>query len=307
MTTALEEACERVGAVARDAGIIAWLYAVRLRPDLPSGLDPGPEARLDAGGTTPNAVASLYKLPLALAWAELVEAGDREAAAVLDLAAEYRSPGPTGVGMLLDDVSLTARDAVRMMLAVSDNACADAVLRHLGRETVNAELARLGLGSTVIRRGSADAIRRVMADTGAASAGEAETLLAGPDEDRGTSQYDPALASASTAQELCRALALVWRRDAEAHRCVREAMSRQAWRHRVASGFPHDDVLVSGKTGTLVRLRHEAAVIEFPHEWPIAVTVLTRAVRSERHLPRVDAAIGELARIAVTPLRRPLD
>jgi hypothetical protein len=36
---------------------------------------------------------------------------------------------------------------------------------------------------------------------------------------------------------------------------------------------------------------------------PVAVTVLTRAVCNERHLPRVDAAIGELARTAVTALR----
>ena len=35
----------------------------------------------------------------------------------------------------------------------------------------------------------------------------------------------------------------------------------------------------------------------------VGVVVLTRAARPERHLPRVDAAIGELARVAVGPLR----
>ena len=80
-------------------------------------------------------------------------------------------------------------------------------------------------------------------------------------------------------------------------------MALQAWRHRIGSGFPHDDVTVHGKTGTLGNLRHEAAVIGFPHEHPVAVTILTRAVRNERHLPRADTAIGELARTAVTALR----
>ncbi len=86
---------------------------------------------------------------------------------------------------------------------------------------------------------------------------------------------------------------------------VREAMRRQVWRHRVASGFPHDDVVVAGKTGTLGRLRHEIAVVEIPGEVPVAVSVLTRSLRPESHQPRVDTAIGVIARTAVHPLRRP--
>jgi len=100
-------------------------------------------------------------------------------------------------------------------------------------------------------------------------------------------------------------LALLW--DHARHEHVRSSMRLQAWRHRVGSGFPHDDVAVHGKTGTLGRLRHEAAVVEFPGEHPVAVAVLTKSARPEIHQPRVDATIGEIARVAVTALRRSRD
>lgn len=286
----------KLEAIASDAGVTAWVHASRLG---------GPPAAVDHGGAEPVATASLYKLPLALAWADFVAAGRLDASLPIELPARTRTAGPTGVAMLLDNVTLTARDAVRLMLAVSDNACADAVLEQVGRTALNQHLRELGVSHTVVRRGSGATIKEVMRETGAATVGEAEELLANPDHDQSTSQYDPALASASSAAEMCHILATLWQRTSPAHKIVRDAMSRQVWRHRIASGFPHDDVLVAGKTGTLVRLRHEAAVVVFPGEHPVAVTVLTRAVRSERHLPRVDTAIGELARVAVTPLRMP--
>lgn len=287
----------RLHDISVDAGMSAWVHACRLG---------GEPASVDYRGSELVATASLYKLPLSLVWADFAHDGRIDPRAVIDLPAKGRTPGPTGVAMLLDDVRLSSRDALRMMLTISDNACADALLDHIGREPLNQHLRDLGVSETVVRRGSAAATMQVMRETSAATPGEAEALLASPDDDRASSQYDPALSSASTAAEMCRILSMLWQRGSAAHECVRDAMHLQAWRHRIASAFPHDDVLVAGKTGTLVRLRHEAAVVTFPGEHPIAVTVLTRAVRSERHLPRVDAAIGALARVAVTPLRVPV-
>ena len=289
---------DKLAGIARDAGVTASVHATRLA---------GEPMSVDLDGGAPVAMASLYKLPLALAWADLVAAGETDDRMMVPLPAASRAPGPTGVSMLLDDVQLTARDVTRMMLALSDNSCADALMRVMGRDRVNEHLAALGLTATVIRRSSRSSSRAVMRETGAPNPAEAERRLAHPDGAVETSQYDPALSSASTARELCQVLRLLWTRDSAPHKCVKDAMAAQPWRHRIGSGFPHDDVRVSGKTGTLVRLRHEGAVVEFPHEVPVAVTVLTRAVRPERHLPRVDAAIGDLARTAVTALRIPLD
>lgn len=283
-----------LAATAKDAGLTVWLHATRLT---------GPDAQIDLNGSEPVALASLYKLPVALVWADLVTIGELDPLTPLPMPARGRIQGPTGVAMLLDDVTLTARDAVRLMLAVSDNSCADAVIAHIGQDRLNAHLLELGLPDTVVRRGSGEVQQELMLDTGTTTPSEADRQLADPDHERRTRLYDPAYSSASTATDTCVVLAQLWQRDSAAHRCVRDAMALQAWRHRIGSGFPHDDVTVHGKTGTLGRLRHEAAVIGFPHEHPVAVTVLTRAVRNERHLPRVDAAIGELARTAVTALR----
>jgi beta-lactamase class A len=267
----------------------------------------GPPGTVVLGDAEPVAVASLYKLPLALVWADLVAAGLLAVDQPVRLAAGSRTPGPTGVAMLLDDVVLSARDAVRLMLAVSDNACGDALLALVGLARVHDRLTELGLPPTLVRQGSAEETRAVLRDTGAGSWAAAQRTLADPDLAVETSQYDPAFASAATAAQLGQVLRLLWSREGAVHDLVRDAMAHQAWRHRVGSGFPHDDVVLLGKTGTLGRLRHEAAVVRFPHEHPVGVVVLTRAARPERHLPGVDTAIGELARLAVGPLRLPDD
>jgi beta-lactamase class A len=285
-------------AVARDAGVTARVHATRLT---------GPPGTVALDDTEPVAIASLYKLPLALVWADLVTAGRLAAEAPVRLPATSRMPGPTGVAMLLDDVALTARDVVRLMLAVSDNACGDALLALVGRERAHERLEELGLPATLVRQGSADETRALLRDTGATTWAGAQRALADPDHAAGTTQYDPAFASAATAAELGQVLRLLWSRRGPAYDLVRDALAHQAWRHRVGSGFPHDDVALHGKTGTLGRLRHEAAVVGFPHEHPVGVVVLTWAARPERHLPGVDAAIGELARLATRPLRMPDD
>jgi beta-lactamase class A len=124
-----------------------------------------------------------------------------------------------------------------------------------------------------------------------------------------TAEYDPAVASSTSARDMTRLLALLWTRQVaggESGELVRHSMTQQVWRNRLAAGFPHDDVTVAGKTGTLGVLRHEVGVVTFPGEHPVAVAIFTRSVRAETRLPRVDQAIGEAARRAVHQLRRPL-
>jgi len=283
--------------IARDAGLSAWVHASRLD---------GPPGEVGLSQGEPVAIASVYKLPLAVVWASLVDGGRLDPRESVRVPAEGRVGGPTGIAMLLDDVEISQRDAVRLMLAVSDNAAGDAILSLIGLDRVHRLLRDLGLPATLVRHGSAEETASVMRDTGADSWAAAQAALADPDRMAGTSQYDPAYASAGSAADLTAALRILWRRTGDSFALVRDAMAHQAWRHRVGSGFPHDDVTVHGKTGSLGSLRHEAAVVRFPDEYPVAVTVLTRAVRSERHQPRADAAIGVLARRAVSPLRLPV-
>ena len=293
----LDHHARQLAETARDAGVTARVHATRLA---------GPPGSIGHGATERVAIASLYKLPLAMVWADLAQQGELDPAGPAHLAAEARVGGPTGISMLLDDVTMSQRDVVRLMLALSDNAAGDAVLALIGRDRVQRHLGAAGLPATLVRQGSGDETRALMRDTGATSWATAQQVLADPDRLATTSQYDPAFASAGSAADLTSVLRMLWSRPHAAHSLVRDAMAHQAWRHRVGAGFPHDDVAVFGKTGTLGRLRHEVAVVQFPHEHPIAVAVLTDAARPERHQPRIDAAIGELARLAATPLRVPV-
>lgn len=294
------------------AGVRGWVHARRVTPGAGPGVDgvDGPDGEgIGLGADEPVAMASLYKLPLAVAWAELADAGDLDPRARVVMTPDRRTPGPTGVSTLSDDVEVSARDAVRLMLSLSDNASADHVLELVGLDRVDAALRRWGLDDTRVRHGSADSQRQVQHDTAASDPLAALDALTDLDRDVRTAEYDAARASTTTARDLTSLLALLWTGGVAGGpngEVVRDAMRQQVFRHRLASGFPHDDVVTAGKTGTLGILRHEVGVVGFPGEVPVAVAVLTRAARPERHLPVVDAVVGDVARTVVAPLRRPL-
>lgn len=284
-----------------DAGARGWLHAVRVG-------DPTDEVALDADQPVP--LASVYKLPLAVTWARQVEHRLLDPSSRVRLPPGERTPGPTGISLWLDEVELSQRDLVRQMLAVSDNCAADALLALVGVDAVNDAMADLGLQNTVLRHGTRQSQLIVEHDTGTRSFATSMRALTDLDRDVRTDEYDAALASVSTARDMTLLLDATWSGRAglgQAGDLVREAMTQQVWRHRLASGFPHDDVLVAGKTGTLGTLRHEVGVVTFPGEVPIAVAVFTRSARTERQLPTVDAAVGAVAQLVVHQLRRPAD
>ncbi|MHA7126820.1 serine hydrolase [Janibacter indicus] len=291
---------DRVGEILRDAGCRGWVHARRVD-------DPEAEIRVDADEVVP--IASVYKAALALVWALDADAGHLNPRQRFSLRPEGRTPGPTGLSVLEDDVDLSSRDLVRLMLTLSDNAAADHILDHLGGpERVTEALADLGHDIRV-RGGTRHALARGQTDTGTPDAGAYMRALADIHRDVVTSQYDPALATSASARTLTGLLADLWGPTlvpGPHGDVVREAMTRQAWSHRLRSGLPHDDVVVAGKTGTLGTLRHEIGVVTFPGEVPIAVAVLTRSARPEQHLPIVDAAIGQVAASVVHPLRTTL-
>lgn len=303
MSEVADGPAERLRTVFADAGVRGWLHAApvdqRLGEDDAVAVDPD----------QPVPMASLYKLPLLVAWCREVDAGRLDPTGEVRLDPAYRTPGPTGISTFADEVRLSGRDLVRMMMTVSDNAAADAVLTEVGLETVAEVLVELGLTGTVIRGGAADTQELLVAETGSSEYAEAVRALTDIDRPVRTAAYDAARSSATTPRDMTRLLGAIWRGEAaSAESCafVRRVMVAQVWRHRLASGFPHGDVVVAGKTGTLMALRHEVGVVEFPDEVPVAVAVLTRSARPELSVPSADAVIGEVGREAVTPLRRPV-
>ncbi|GAB3116498.1 serine hydrolase [Janibacter alkaliphilus] len=298
-----------LGGYFRDAGCRGWVHACPVQAAASEGGGAGrgsaSEVALDADDRLP--VASVYKLGVAAVWADLVDRGALDPVARLRLDPADRTPGPTGVAALDDPVEMSARDVVRLMLTLSDNAAADHVLDLLGGPArVTEVLAGWGV-DLVVRHGSRGTQEAAQADTGTEDHDAVMRALADIHRDVRTSQYDAALASSASPRGLTTLLSMLWRGEiapGEGGAHVRASLARQVWPHRLRAGFPHDDVEVAGKTGTLGVLRHEVGVVTFPGEVPVAVAVLTRSARPEAHLPVVDAAIGRAAAAAVRPLRR---
>ncbi|NRQ36175.1 serine hydrolase [Nonomuraea sp. NN258] len=275
----------------RGAGVRGWLYAT----DLDSGREIG------HGPDEPLPVASMFKVMLLVTLCRQADAGRLDLAAPLTVPAEGRTPGPTGTSAMLDDVTMSLRDLAYLMIAVSDNGAADALLDLAGRDSVNTVLDGFGLGITRVLHAGRDFNRSMEEDTGHG------WPYLDPDDISRLRALDPAHTNRSTPREMATLLALIWRDEAASPgMCawMRGVLNMQVWPHRLASGFPYDDVEVSGKTGTLPTLRNEAGVVEYPDGGRYAVAVFTRSFSPALIQPRADAVIGSAARMAVDHLRR---
>ncbi|MFJ2948922.1 serine hydrolase [Streptomyces sp. NPDC087226] len=288
----MTDAVARIHAAFADAGVTGRLHAL----DIDSG------EQLDAGADRPVPTASVHKLCV------LVTLHERAAAGLLDLTEQVECPpagratGPTGLAAMLDTARMSLRDLAYLMIAVSDNAAADVLLRRVGLDAVNATTARLGLGRTLAVHSFAEMLGTVKEDAGP----EGARALADPRVITRLRALDPARTNRSTPRDMTRLLAAVWRDVAgTAEHCaaMRRILGLQVWPHRLASGFPFDDVHVAGKTGSLPTLRNEVGVVEYPDGGRYAVAVFTRTAHTAATLPAADAVIGTAARIAVDALR----
>jgi beta-lactamase class A len=287
----------RIRAVFEDAGVRGWLHAVALDSvDATVGVD--------ADGVVP--MASVYKLPLLAGFCRLVDLGEIDPLVRVTLDPSERTAGPTGLSALADPVTMSLRDLAVSMMTVSDNASADALLDLVGLRRLAEMLESFGLQRTSVRRGTAAHLRDLQRRTGLDDPNAALAVLADNDRTDPVGVYEAANASATSPRDMTLLLRRLWAGEllsAEQTAFVQTTMHRQVFQHRMASGFPHDGVRVAGKTGTFGALRHEVGVVTLPDGAAFAVAVFTLAARGDFRQPRVDAAIGEAARVAVDLLR----
>lgn len=279
-----------LGPVFRWAGVTGRLHAV----DLDSGRQVG------HGADEPVPTASVFKVPLLVELARQADAGLVDLAERVTVTAEDRVFGPTGVSAMTDDATLSLRDLAYLMISVSDNTAADVLLARVGMAAVNAMLADFGLEGSRVTQNCRDLYTSMSEDAGG------EWPFTEPEQLARLRVLDPARTNRSTPGEMTRLLGLIWRDEAarpESCAWMRGLLGLQVWPHRLASGFPYDDVEVSGKTGTLPTLRNEVGVVEYPDGGRYAVAVFTRAFSTVMNQPRADAVIGTSARMAVEHLR----
>lgn len=267
----------------------------------------GGEAEVAAGADDPVVLASVFKIPVAVAYAREVAAGRLDETERTRVGKRYRIGG-IGTAGCADDVEMSWRDLALFMLTMSDNAATDVIYHRVGQEAVDRVLADLDLGRTRLIGCCEDLFASVMADLGAAEDDDLDAVLANaePEQLWKLAVLDPERTTASTPREITTLLEAIWTdRAADPAACaqVRSIMARQIWPHRISSGFPAD-VTIAAKTGTLPAVRNEAGVVSYPDGRRYAVAVFTRADSLADRQPAVDAALGKAARLAVDHLRK---
>ena len=279
------------------AGCDGWCYAE---------LIDRPGTGLGIGQDVPVVVASMYKLHLMVAACRAAAAGTLDLTQRVTITPNEHTPGPTGFALFADDVEVSIRDLVRMMITVSDNTAAEAVQRLLPAGALDETLLALSLEATVIRGGVRAQQQLTISELGARDWQDAAHLLATDPATDQVHAYDPAYVSHSTARALCQLMRAIWTNTAsDPQQCafMRQVLGQQIWPHRIASGFPLASTAVAGKTGTIGRIRAETAVVQPDGEPPVVVCVVTRAARADAALPTVDTAIGRIARLLVNEIR----
>ncbi|MFB9689221.1 serine hydrolase [Amycolatopsis plumensis] len=265
----------------------------------------GPEVAV--GADDPVVLASVFKIPVAVAYAREVAAGRLDETARTRVGRRYRIGG-IGTAGCADDVEMSWRDLALFMLTMSDNAATDVVYHRIGQQAVDRLLADLGLRRTRLIGCCEDLFASVLADVGAAEDADIDAVFAGttPEQTGKLAVLDPERTTSSTPREITELLDAVWTDragDPAACERVRSMMARQIWPHRLSSGFP-SDVGVAAKTGTLPSVRNEAGVVSGPDGRRFAVAVFTRANSLAERQPAIDAAIGKAGRLAVDHLRK---
>ena len=265
-------------------------------------LDTGERIELRADRSMP--LASVAKLPAALVVLDRFATGDLDPAMQVDLSSADRVPGPTGIASLEFDVRMALGDLVRLSLAVSDNAAADALFAVCPPREVTQALRAWGVRGITLRH-PMRAIHQALLDLGNRQLALELTVQAGS---RGgghpVSQLDAERANAASADALVHLLERIWNDDIAASgvtATLRERMGHQVGRMRMGPDLETDAASFRSKTGTFLNLRHEAGVLETEGQ-RVAVVALTASRVPSFAQPEAEAAIGQAARWATDAL-----
>jgi len=252
----------------------------------------------------PVVAASTFKVPVLVELFRQADAGLIDLTEQVTIGVDARAPGPTGLSVMLDPVTLSWRDLALWMIVVSDNAATDVICDCVGIDNVNATMQALALPATVLETDCRGIFASLVEDAGVVSVEEFPFV---PDDEllSRLRAVDPGTTDRTTAHDMATLLRLIWTDAAasdESCEQMRRILLSQVWPHRLATGFPEDDVVTGGKTGTIILWRNEAGVAVFPDR-RYAVAVYTRSRRPRLKNPAADAVIGAAARVAVDSLR----
>lgn len=263
----------------------------------------------------PVVAASVFKVLVAVEVERQIASGRLDPFQRIHLSAHERTPGPVGFSLYQDDVDVSLRDLLIPMLTISDNVATDTLLTLVGIESCNATAVELGLTATVIANNlhamiDSIALAAGFSDWDAMTAWAATSHSAAEDavvQERISSAaaMQAPTATRTTARDMSMLLRMIWSdRAAPPVGCrrIRDVMTRQLTRHRLAAAFA-PPARVSAKSGSLLGVyRNEVGVIEFPDGRWYAAAVFTQATDTSRGEAAINTAIGQAAARAVALL-----
>jgi len=289
-------------------------------------LSTGEEIGIDPDVQFP--VASLIKVPLAVAVLDAIQDGRVDGSAMIDIVpADGGSAGlpglpgpmgsrgstglagPTGLGRFRHPARIAVNDLLYLTIAVSDNAAADALLGLVTSARVNQVMREAGITGIAVRHplrdlGETPAERFAPGDTHLAHSLAIGSRRAG----RGhpVPQLDVSRANVGSARAFADLLAALWtpsRLPAGVCAQMRSLLGENVLRHRLAPDFSSDASTWSSKTGSLLNLRHEVGVVEHDDGGVFAVAALTESRVPAAVQPAAEAAMAQVARALHDHLR----
>lgn len=271
-------------------------------------LTTGEEIGLDPDAEFP--VASLVKLPLAVAVLTRAGEGAIDGATMMDITPERAPrPGTQGLGRFRHPARIAVDDLLYLALAVSDNVAADALFDLVPPAEVDRIVREAGIAGIAVRhrvRELTDTpVRRLRpGDTHLAHELAIGSRTAGGG--HAIPQLDMGLANTGSARAFTDLLHALWvpsRIPARVAARTRDLLGENTVRHRLAPDFGSDAARWSSKTGTLLHLRHEAGVVEHDDGGVLAVTALTESSVPAIVQPAAEAVMGRVARALHDHLR----
>lgn len=271
-------------------------------------LDSGDELGIDPELEFP--VASLVKVPLAVATLERVRRGELDGATPVVVApGRVAAPGPTGLSRFRHPATVAIDDLLYLSTSVSDGTAADALFDLTAPAEVTAELRRLGFDGITVRHHIRDLTRTLAERLEPAEAHLVHSLAIGAvtvGHGHPVPQLDVSRANAGSARAFVDLLQGLWRPSSVHPRVaarVRELMGDHVLRHRLAPDFASDASRWSSKTGTLLNLRHEVGVVEHADGQAFAVAALTESRVPAVTQPDAEALMAQVARTLRDQLR----
>jgi beta-lactamase class A len=263
-------------------------------------LSTGEEIGIDPAVEFP--VASLVKLPLAIAVAGRIHDGRLDGASVIEVRPGETVPGPGGLSRFRHPAHIAVDDLLYLSTAMTDNAAADALFGLVPPAEVDQAMRQAGITGITIRHRMRELTQTPARRFGPGEAYLAHSLAIGSrTHGRGhvIAQLDVTRANSGSARAFADLLQALWvpsRLPAEAAARVRLLMAENMVRHRLAPDFSSDSSKWSSKTGTLLNLRHEVGVVEHDDGGAYAVAALTESRVPAAVQPGAEAVMAQVAR-----------